>query len=248
MTNQIRRSLLSETAICPPSQSQRVGSTRLALAVAAIALGGLSMLGSAGPAIAACAPIGTVVECVGTTTTTDVTFPTSLTKSRDYNVNLLAVPITGANIGVGETITGFGLSIRNGTPVGTVTVTNADNISVTAGNTPTAGGSSAALFISGQGGLITYTQVGPGGVQNNGTGDGLSVVSTTGAQDIQLGSGTFKSSTGVAVSGNSSGGTISITGSALGSVDGKNSRHFRQRLRWRGQRYRRLRGRCDRWC
>ena len=118
--------------------------TRL-LGSAALTLG-LTMI-AATPAQAVCTVGATTLDCVSNTTTTDTTFPTNTPNDRNYTYNTGGTGIFGI-VQPGVVVDGFGLSMTDsGVGTNPLTFTNSGTIQVNLGNTPTAGGNSAALFI-----------------------------------------------------------------------------------------------------
>ena len=130
---------------------------------------------------------------------------------RNYEASL-ATPLL-MTVDPGAAVSGYGLSAKN-TGNGGVTVVNNGTISVDAGNTPSAGGSEAALYISAEGGLLSYTG---GAIANNGSGQGLFAIQNgAGAIDISLdGAVTSADNNGISVANNNFAGT-DITVNATG--------------------------------
>jgi outer membrane autotransporter protein len=126
-------------------------------------------------AMAACSYSGGTYTCATTTTTDTVYVIGTLGPVFDRTITFPANP-AGTNVNLvvtsGAVVDGYGLAL---TTVGTdgpfLHVTNNGSITVNAGNTPTTGGSPAALSIVSNGTNIDY--VGSGSVRNLGTGQGI---------------------------------------------------------------------------
>ena len=202
------------------------------LAGAALGLGFTTF--AAQPALAACTYAGGTYTCTGTTTTTDTVFVFP-GPGTDRTITFPAGPASNASIDVdpGAIVNGFGLAITTPGVLGPdLHVINDGTIQVNAGNTPTTGGSSAALSIVSAGTSLTYA--GTGDIINLGTGDGLfASTGDDGSITVNLG-GSVSSVTGDAVDLEVSGtsGNISLTTTAgetirAGNTDtGLEARHL----------------------
>jgi outer membrane autotransporter protein len=155
---------------------------------------GLGLAFAASPAQAVCTVSATTLDCISNTTTTDTTGVGPADRNYVYNTG------GGGIFGIvdpGVVVDGFGLSMTDGgTGTNALTFTNNGSIVVTAGNTPTAGGSSGALLLNSVNTPIIYG--GAGTISNLGTGDGLEIhitgtgtitVTTTGAIAASAGNG-----------------------------------------------------------
>ena len=193
---------------------------------AAIGLG-LTMA-AAQPAQAACTITTTTnpsdtIDCIGTTTTTDTLYPANIPSDRAYefttDVNLVV------NVAPTATVDGFGLALVDlGGSSNFLNINNNGAIQVDAGNTPTAGGGDAALFVSSVDTPIVYN--GGGSIANLGTGDGFGVAITgSGSLNATIGGG-VRAENGDAiqvVSTAPTGGAISIAttaGNVIGASGG----------------------------
>lgn len=152
-----------------------------------IALSGTaSLFALASPAYADCAKGTTsvandTVNCTATTTTdtTAVAYPTtSRDQTYDTSTGSQYVNVTGA-------VDGYGLALtQTGAPGASLNINNSASITVNAGNTPTLGGSSAALSITSTGAPITY--FGTGTISNLGTGDGLRIDAASATSPVAI--------------------------------------------------------------
>src|SRR5439155_5932742 len=152
-----------------PSRARLSGGAAMVLAGAGVAL----LLPQ--QAMAACSYSGGTYTCATTTTTDTVYVFGTVGPVFDRTITFPANPAgTNVNLAVtsGAVVDGYGLAL---TTVGTdgpfLHVTNNGSITVNAGNTPTTGGSPAALSIVSAGTNIDY--VGTGSVRNLGTGQGI---------------------------------------------------------------------------
>lgn len=190
----------------------------LGSALSAVA-GSVAVVGFASPASASCTITTTVnpndtYSCANTTTT-NTTGLSGSDRNIPYTTSGIPLFVT---IGSTVTVDGFGLAFTDASPgTNNFAIDNNGAIVVTAGNTPSAGGSNAALFVSSVNTPIFYN--GTGSVANNGVGHGVAIVSTgaTVTGTIQyVNSGSVSSATGNAVDLSANGGNIFI--SSLGDL------------------------------
>ncbi len=182
--------------------------------LAGAALGfGLAMAPQQAQAACVVGAFGTVCD---DTTTTDTLYPVNVPNDRAYEYGtVFGGTNTFLTVDPGATVDGFGLAFVDvSVGTGILDVTNGGVIQVDAGNTPTAGGGNAALFLTSVNSNINYT--GAGDIFNLGTGDGLDVdITGTGSFTANIG-GSVTSTTGEAISVDHSGtaGDVSITTTA----------------------------------
>ena len=193
------------------TRARLLGSAALGLGLA---------MAAAQPAQAACTITTTVIfgdtiSCATNTTTTDTVYPANPPVDRAYVSSGGAAVFLDVDPGV--TVDGFGLYISGAADP--LTVINDGIVRVNLGNTPTAGGSDAAL--AGIGGRVTYS--GAGSVSNLGTGAGLQLTANGGAGlggvSATIG-GNILSTTGIGIAVNSTNaaGTQAISITTTGTV------------------------------
>jgi hypothetical protein len=199
---------------------QSVGTRGRLLAGAALGLG-LSILPQ--QAQAACTVTATTVTCGTTTTTNTSNAGGSPASDRNYPVNTSPGNFTGT-ISAGATVDGYGLAFTNSAGANDLNVVNDGTVQVNAGNTPSVGGSSAALDISAVGATdINYS--GAGDIMNLGIGDGLQIDSNGTGNITAIVGGSVTSTTADAIDFVHTGtaGNLSITttaGEVLTASDG----------------------------
>jgi outer membrane autotransporter protein len=160
--------------------------------------------------------------CAATTTTntTNLNAATSPATDREYLFDPTNAPNTNpVTATVNGLIDGYGIAITNAQTTGTTTTfTNNSTITLTAG-VPSAGGT-AALNITGDGGLVTYN--GTGAVNDGAQGtDAIVITNSGGGINFTSANGAITASGGIAISAADTGGgvTIDLTG-GTGGVSG----------------------------
>lgn len=202
---QNRFDLIPAAPLSPTSTSKIVGSRRHSLLAATAFAGAFVALMAANPqsAVAGCV-VGAGSYTCAATTTTDTSFPTN--PPNDRNLPFGVGPGV-ATTTVNGLIDGFGLATSVQSASDVLNVVNNSTVSVTGGNSPTAGGT-AVFNVTNTGGatsVLNYT--GTGNVINNGGGagvtDGLFMNSNGG--DVNFGV------SGTPINGNFTGGNSSTS-------------------------------------
>src|SRR5262245_11330107 len=190
-------------------------TTRTRLLSGAALTVGLTMI-AASPAAAQCT-VGVGSTTCANTTTTDTTAPAVVGpfSDRAYVYPGGTIPFT-IFVPNGVTVDGYGLAlVYTGGSNSNATIDNAGTISVNVGNTPSAGGSNAAVFVSSDNFTATYQ--GAGSVANNGNGDGVEINITGTGNAVVNASGSITAANGLGVDVNDVAAStgISITTAAV---------------------------------